>query len=724
MRSRSRRGIGPGVRAALQAAGGLTSLVALAVAGALPARASQAQLHVVEGAADLQDGDLEGASLGPDGVVRVGDDARFLADDLSGPVLAVTRAGDGQLYAATAAPGRVWRIVEGKAPESVLEVDKPLVVALLPVGKGTLVALTAPDGGAEVIELASKKHEAILAKDAKLLLAGAVLDDVVYAVGGGEEGVLLKLAPGAKAFEVVAKVKEPQLRSVAVGKRGGAVRIVVGGGEEGVLYDVVGGKARALLDAAAGEITAVALGPDGSVYAAAVDGEGKLSKGATSKEKEESDDDKKAGKKKARKVKSAEIWRVDAAGHASILWQSKAHGAYALALKDGRLLAGTGPLGRLLELDPSGDGTPGVRTRIADHDEITSLFLDGKDLLFGTSHGSGVARLGGKRASASYTSAALDAEALARYGQAAARSSGAVKLSVRSGNTKEPNDTWSAWGPATSAPPGQYAQVRAELSTGATVSGVSLSYLVDNRPPSVERVDVLAPGWKVVANLREPPETRSVTLNEKPFAKFLDRRGGQNPTLGERPFAKQSFDVGYRTVYAWVEDPDDDALRYRFFLGRVTGAAGEVKAWSPLKGWSEEPFTSFEASRLADGQYRVKVEVDDVLTNGPSRRLTDGDVGPVFVVSHAVPRMTGARAVRDKGRVKVTLDVAGTLPLTVVRCSAGAEEWVPLDPKDGITDGPQESFEAALEAGSAIEAVSCEVYDEALNFGRIDIPLS
>ncbi len=690
---------------------------------AAPAWASQAQLHVVEGAADLLEGDLEGAALGPDGVVRVGDDVRFLADGMSGPVLALTRAGDGQLYAATAAPGRVWRIADGKAPEAVLEVDKPLVVALLPVGRGTLVALTAPDGGAEVLDLATKKHESVAAKDAKLLLAGAVHDDVVYAVGGGDEGVLLKLARGAKAFEVVAKVKEPQLRSVAVGKRGGAVRIVVGGGEDGVVYDVAGGKARALLDAAAGEITAVALGSDGSVYAAAVDGEGKLSKGATAKDKDEGDDDKKGSKKKARKVKSAEIWRIDPAGRASILWQSKAHGAYALVLTGGRVFAGTGPLGRLLELDPSGEGSAGVRTRVTDHDEITSLFVDGKDLLLGTAHGSGVARLGGKRVGATYTTDALDADALARYGSATARASGAVKLSVRSGNTKEPNDTWSPWGPPSAAPAGQYAQVRAELSAGATLSGLSLSYLVDNRAPSVERVDVLAPGWKLVANLREPPETRSVTLNEKPFAKYLDRRGGQNPTLDERPFAKQSFDVGYRTVYAWVEDPDSDALRYRFFLGRVTGAAGEVASWSALKGWSEEPFASFEASRLADGQYRVKVEVDDVLTNGPARRLGDTDIGPVFVVSHAAPRMTGAKAVRDKGRVKVNLDVAGALPLTVVRCSAGGEEWIPLDPKDGITDGREESFEQTLDLSGALPSVSCEVYDEALNFGRIDIPL-
>jgi hypothetical protein len=65
-------------------------------------------------------------------------------------------------------------------------------------------------------------------------------------------------------------------------------------------------------------------------------------------------------------------------------------------------------------------------------------------------------------------------------------------------------------------------------------------------------VEVLAPGWKVTASVREQSESRSVTFNEKPFAKFLDRRGGQNPTLDERPFGKQSFDTGYPVDFAWL----------------------------------------------------------------------------------------------------------------------------------------------------------------------------
>jgi hypothetical protein len=545
--------------------------------------------------------------------------------------------------------------------------------------------------------------------------------------------VLLKLDRTKKAFETVATVEEPQLRSVAVQKVGGVPRFIVGGGEEGIVYEVKGGKVRALLDIEPGEVTSVAIGADGSVFAAAVDGEGKLSKGATAKAKDEADDeDKKAKKKpKPRKVKSAEIWRIGPDGGARILFQSKEHGAYALALLGDELFAGTGPRGRVLRIDPRGDKPVGVLLRVSDHDEVTSLLADtrvpaipGKKagLVLGTAHGPAVL-VTAPAAKSAYLSGALDSEAIARYGNATSKGAAGARLSLRTGNTKEPDATWSAWSSDLGAAPrAQYAQVKAELGAGAALSGLSLSFLVDNRPPRVDRVEVLAPGWKVVANPRDPPETRSVTFNEKPFAKFLDRRGGQNPVLDERPYGKQSFDVGYRTIYAYAEDADKDALRYRFSLGKI-GADGSVASWAVWKDWSEEPFLSIEASRLADGDYKVKADVDDSPTSGPARALSDSQTSAAFAVSHAPPRVQNARAIATAQGAWVVLDVSAALPLTVVRCSLGGEEWVPVDPKDGVTDEASESFEVDIKGAARVKSASCEVYDEALNFARVDLPL-
>jgi len=330
----------------------------------------------------------------------------------------------------------------------------------------------------------------------------------------------------------------------------------------------------------------------------------------------------------------------------------------------------------------------------------------------------------------------------------------APRVSLRTGNTREPDETWSDWSPAQTAvvdgvvlaaPPAPFAQVKVELQAGARVSALHAAALVDNRAPEIVSVDVLAPGWKVVATPREPPETRSVNFGEKPFARFLDRRGAQNPTLDERPYGKQSFDVGYRTVYAYAEDVDKDALRYRFWLGTTSttpsttpststpsttsttangaAGAGDVARWTLLQDWSDAPFVSFEASRLGDGDYRVKVDVDDSPTNGPTRALSDAVVSDRFVVSHAVPRFVDAFAARAKTGARLSMRVDAALPLVSVRCSTQLSDWQPLDPKDGILDGHSESFDVVVTGGDSVTSVSCEAYDEALNFARVDVPV-
>jgi hypothetical protein len=711
----------------------LVSCVASCLMWSTAAQASQTQVHTVDGP-DLFGGELEGAGISGDYRLTAGPEQKTMVAGIAGAVLGLARAGDGQLYVATGAPGKVYR-VNGSALEEVYAADKPLVTALLPVGKDTLVALVTPDAGAQIIDLKTKKTERVAAP-AKLLLGGAVLDDVVYAVGSTDDGgVVLKLLPGKKVFEVVATTKEA-LRSIAVRTVGGKLRLVVGGADEGVVYEVEGKTVRALLDAAPGETTALAIAESGAVLAAFVDGEGKLSKQASVKVKDEAVDDegKKGPTAKPRKVKGGEVWRIEPAGAVRMLYQSKVHGPYALAI-DGerkRVLVGTGPQGRLVQLGLTGTERAAVLTRQKGTDEITALLVEKAGVVAGTAHGGSVLFVGTAQTTSSWLSPALEADGRARFGLARVGVvAGSARIFLRTGNTKEPDESWGAWsagqtasvaGSTFSVTPAIYAQLKVELAPGATVDSVHLAYLVDNRAPEVINLDVLAPGWRVTSNPRNPPESRSVTFGERPFAKFLDRRGAQNPTLEERPFGKQSFDIGYRTVYAYVEDADKDALRYRFWLGAERNGAAPT-SWKPLGEWTEEPFASFEASRLADGDYRVKVEVDDSPTNGHTRALRDSGTSAAFTVSHQAPVVTDASATRSKDSVTVRLAVKAALPLVSVRCSTDMSEWLPLDAADGLLDAASERFEATLPATSATSNVSCEFYDEALSFQRTDIPV-
>lgn len=709
--------------------------------GAQPALASQTQVHQLEGFETLVDGDLDGITLDSTGALSLAPEVKAIASDLPGPVLAGVVEKEGVIYFATSNPGRIWRVTQKQTtPELVLDLKKPLVTGLFSSGPAELVALSAPQGGAHFIDTRGKtKPRVVGAPNVRVLLAGAVRDGTLYAVGGGTEGKFLRLTPGATRFQELASVKESYLRAIAYGGRGAGESWVLGGGNDGIVYRYAKGKLRALVDAAASEVTSIAVDSKGNVFAALVDGEGKLSAGATESDARTENRVKKASA--SQKVKSAEILRIDRSGRVDVLFQSKKHGVYSLLLSADESLvwAGTGGGGGIFQLDASGKSGPSVLVRIPDQDEISSLSLSGSGgILMGTAHPAGVHRLSRKvRGEGTYLSPVLDANAVAAYGMLYTRkdlvAGSIVQASLRTGNTAKPDETWSDYSTilvadgAFQVPAARFAQLRIVLKRSAKYSpqvfGARLAYLVENRAPEIGRVEVLAPGWQLEVTHRDGNDSRSVSFNQSPFTRLLDQPGNKLPDLNERPSGKQRWQSGWRSVYAWVEDPDNDALRYRFSLGRV-GGRGQVAQWEIVKDWSEEPFYSSEFSRLPNGQYQVRVEVDDMLTNGPVRSAQDERVSPVFRVEHKKPEFLKARATKLKDGYRVRFEVLAALPLAVIRCSAGGEAWIPLDAADGMVDGQRERFDMRLPGSQRFVSVSCEAADEAGNRTRLDLPVT
>ena len=91
-------------------------------------------------------------------------------------------------------------------------------------------------------------------------------------------------------------------------------------------------------------------------------------------------------------------------------------------------------------------------------------------------------------ADAVWTSKVLDAGIRARFGRIEWESIGPLELSTRSGNTKEPDETWSAWSRALTAPArvespaARYLQVRARFAKDpkAVLNEVEVAFVTDN----------------------------------------------------------------------------------------------------------------------------------------------------------------------------------------------------------------------------------------------------
>ncbi|MER3403710.1 MAG: hypothetical protein C4337_10640, partial [Armatimonadota bacterium] len=103
-----------------------------------------------------------------------------------------------------------------------------------------------------------------------------------------------------------------------------------------------------------------------------------------------------------------------------------------------------------------------------------------------------------------YLSPVLDAQTIARWGTirwSASLPEGAeVQIQTRSGNTREPDASWSGWsgtygeptGSAVFSPPARFLQVRVILRHNARLNSLVVSYMPANRPPEA-RLQSLKP---------------------------------------------------------------------------------------------------------------------------------------------------------------------------------------------------------------------------------------
>jgi hypothetical protein len=292
-----------------------------------------------------------------------------------------------------------------------------------------------------------------------------------------------------------------------------------------------------------------------------------------------------------------------------------------------------------------------------------------------------------------WTSKVLDAGIRARFGQLSWDSSGALELSTRTGNTKEPDDTWSAWSNPLGAPGlvtspvGRYLQVRARFAKdpNAVLNQVEIAFLTDN--------------------------LRAVLTS-------VDTRGGDGESGDDQPKASGG-PVTRRAEttlnLTWkVDNPDKDELRYRLQY-RLLGTSDWFDLLKPGEKLSKESY-SWETSDLPEGRYRVRVTASDETSNPPDRVTKDVRESGIVLVDNTPPSIEALTATGQhlKG---IALDGVG--PIARIEVSvAGSDEWFPFFPADGIFDEQREELD--LDVKNLVRTlpalVSVRVYDKASNF--------
>jgi hypothetical protein len=208
------------------------------------------------------------------------------------------------------------------------------------------------------------------------------------------------------------------------------------------------------------------------------------------------------------------------------------------------------------------------------------------DLVVGTGNNAAAYRIPlSQNGGGLFQSNVFDAKNIVRWGALRVAGNG-VSVETRSGNTLEPDATWSAWQPSATndlgelrvaSPPARYLQYRARLAGSATGGDAA----------QLSRIEVL---------FRASNTAPTLTLS--------GLRGGEY------------FRAKQRLTWT-AQDADGDSLRYRMWLSDDNGTT-----WKPV-ALTDNTSNSFEldTTKWRDGVYRARVEVSDAVSNPTTRRV-------------------------------------------------------------------------------------------------------
>ena len=392
------------------------------------------------------------------------------------------------------------------------------------------------------------------------------------------------------------------------------------------------------------------------------------------------------------------VYRIDPSGSVRAVFRRPAT-IFAMRLADGVLTLGTGHGGQLFEVQLADDRTTTLAK--VDPKDITAMVADkaGK-LHFATASKGGVFALAAERAeTGTIISKEFDAKQVAGWGTVQVRADVPkgckVTFAARSGNVAKADDkTWSPWSAETSlgdwskikAPPGRYLQYRLTL-TGAdgatpTVEQVRLVHQVQNLPPSISAVQVVASASAKAGKGAGPKRLRRITVK--------------------------------------AADGNGDPLQYSFFFRRSGN-----KLWIKLAENATAGLYVWDTTGVGDGTYEVRAEVTDEAANSPASAGTDARISRAVVVDNTGPVVVDL-AVKADGAGKLSLtgrvtDAASRI--TAIEYAVDSnKKWLALLAADGICDSRKESFAATvkdLDAGAHLVAV--RVTDEYGNVGHASV---
>lgn len=606
---------------------------------------------------------------------------------------------DGALYVGTSPSGRVYRIVPGERPEVYFDPDEMYIWDLLFDKDGALFVATGsdakiyrvppdfqPDDEAEEWFSSDRSRIMTLAfdQDGKLL-AGAGPKSYLYRITGKDEGEVLFNAGTDEISDIWADT-------------------------EGDIYFSTlhrNNRPSGITNVTALDLPILLEKVNGS------NGNGSNGEGHSGSGQDE-------GEPPSPASAPSFLFRFGTDGFAEPIWSPGGSNIFSFVdTNEAHFLVGTDDAGRFYEVTNLINWT--LAGQVPSGGQVSRILRkpdDGGHLLFSSNPAAIYALSSSIAESGTMTTESIDAGAVARWGRLLPLGETAgpidgVSWQTRSGNSNEPDETWSEWEDTDSlrvvSPHGRYLQAKAEFTESeAVLRELRVFYIFNNSAPIINRINVLPVGLKVV-NLSAPNKP-PVNIKALTGTREISKNLGAAPPV--RPQVRIIGDEGFMS-FGWnAFDVNRDKLSFSFSV-----KADDEENWALLADDIEEQIYSLNTRGLDDGYYRSKVTATDAPSNPPGTALEGSLVSSLFLIDNQPPTISLESQESSDSAATLNFKVADAYSI-IATASYILNGGKPREafPVDFMFDSTEESFEIKLNDLSVGEyTLVFEVKDESGN---------
>lgn len=683
-------------------------------AGARPADGAATRIWVCDSAADFSTGEARGVSVAMDGTLVLSRESRRVDGVSEATLFVAVRDREGGILVGTGNEGKILRVTPAGKVETLATLPEREVTALALSPDGVLYAGGSPGG--KIYRVENGKASLYYETKAQYVWALAFSGKSLYAATG-IPGEIHRVTAGKG--ERVHATRDAHVRSLYADARG---RIWAGTSGSGLVLRIdPSGSVSTAYDSAKSEVTSITASRDGRIWVAAGSAEAPASsqepisapqplptarpaRQANAREGDEAQDKPEVtvtvGQPKLAPPKpgvrqggySSEVLLFEEGEPPRTVWTSPDELVFDLA-PDGdspAVLAATGPNGKLYRLGTS----LWSLERTFDEKQVTAL----AESAVATNAASALYRLSDGPRQGEYVSAVKDTGRTSRFGafrvEAEIPPGSRLEFAFRSGESGLPDSTWSAWSayvPSASqmmisAPAGRYLQWKARMTSDGTkvpqVRRVEAAYKNRNAAPVVESFVALGASEVLARSASGGTNVFETTApDEKGIFTSLDESRSEPPP-------RRLLRKGYRTLTWKATDADGDTLTYDLEFKPV-GAP----RWLSLKKGLREAFYSFDTAALPDGEYVFRVSASDTESNPEEAKTSSRESSPV-TVDNTPPVIR--RLPADAGIFEFEARDAAS-PILEAEYSVDAKEWVRVEPKDGLSDSPLETYRIRID---------------------------